>query len=295
MKTPPPVTGFSSRVLVPVILSFVLIACGSNTQIPTPVTNIPGPSITPASSPDTPTAFPPDTQPVSTVSKSLPSNTPEPPSSTPVLLGAIQGKVTRDSSSGRSPISGASITVSGSPELATKTNADGIFFLPDLQPGKYTLVASASQSSNAIQVVQVLAGETIQADFPLIAILPIVPTITPATKGEIEGRVTLRGLDGVDRPVKGAPVDVAGWPALTATTNGDGQYDIRNLQPGQYYLIARTTSAFSSYVPVQVTAGVTGVADFPLLSILPGPPPTIQDENQRPTEWKTSSRRLCLD
>jgi hypothetical protein len=290
MKIPTPVTSLSSRVFVPVILSFVLMACGSTTQVPTRVTKIPRPSNTPASLPDTLTPLPPNTQPVSTVSKSLPSNTPEPPSNTPeplrntpvppsntpVLLGAIQGRVTRDSSSSSSPVSGAKISVSGSPELTTKTNADGIFSLPDLLPGEYTLIASASLSSNSTQVVQVSAGETVQADFSLIAYLPVNPTITPATIGEIKGRVTLRGLDGVDRPVKGAPVEVAGWPALTATTNGDGQYDILNLQPGQYYLIARTAGTFSSYVPVSVAAGETSVADFPLLSIQPGPPPTIQ-------------------
>jgi hypothetical protein len=283
MKIPPPVTSLSLRVLVPVILSFVLVACGSTTQVPTRVTKIPGPSKTPASLPDTPTTNPPDTQPVSTVSPGLPSSTPEPPrstpeppSNTPALLGSVQGRVIQTSSSGSSPVSGASITVSGSPELTTKTKADGFYLLPDLPPGAYTLRASTLDSSSSFQVVQVIAGETVEADFSLIAVLP-TETSTPAVReGEIEGRVTLRGLDGIDRPVKGAPVEVAGWPALTATTNGDGQYDIRNLQPGQYYLIARTAGAFSSYVPAQVTAGETSIADFPLLSIIPGPPLTIQ-------------------
>jgi hypothetical protein len=124
--------------------------------------------------------------------------------------------------------------------------------------------------------VQVVAGGTVQADFSLITVLPTNTSTIPVSKGEIDGRVTLRGQDGVDRPVNGVPVEVAGWPATTTTTNGDGQYNIRDLQPGQYYLIARATGALSSYVPVQVTAGVTSVADFLLLRISQAPPPTIQ-------------------
>jgi hypothetical protein len=274
MKIHSLVTDLFSRILVPVFLSVVLIACGPTKQAQTSVTIVPGPTNTPSSLPDTLTPLPPNTPPI--ISTGLPGDTPKSPSITPTMLGSIQGKVIRASSSGSSPISGASITVSGRPELTTKTNADGFYVLTDLQPGTYTLMASTSSAANSFQVVQVVAGGTVQADFSLITVLPTTPSPIPVSKGEIEGRVTLRGLDGVDRPVEGAPVEVAGWPALTTTTNGNGQYNIRDLQPGQYYLIARTSGTLSSYVPVQVTAGETSVADFPLLSIIPGPPPTIQ-------------------
>jgi hypothetical protein len=298
MKVPTIITYWFSRVLVPVFLGVLVTACGSTSQPPTGTTILPERSESmPSPPPNTPTPFAPNTLPVltgppgpgtttpqqetgvtsapATISPVPQGETQESPSDTPTLLGSIQGNVIQSSSSGSSPVSGAKITVASRPELVTETNADGFYALTDLQPGEYTLKASTSAAESSFQAVQVVAGETTPLDFTLMAGLPTA-TLTPASRGGIQGQVTVRSLDGVDQPAKGAAVEVAGWPSLATTADQDGRYTIVDLQPGEYYLIARTTDTLSSYVPVQVAAGVIEVANFLLLKIIPGPPLTIQ-------------------
>ncbi|MFN3532324.1 MAG: carboxypeptidase regulatory-like domain-containing protein [Candidatus Brocadia sp.] len=102
-----------------------------------------------------------------------PQTTPIPtPTGTPSETGNIVGAVTDDETG--AGIVGA--TVSTDTGLTTATIINGAYAFRNIATGDYILTASASGYITASQLVTVVAGETIRADFELI---PGTPTPTP--------------------------------------------------------------------------------------------------------------------
>ena len=82
-----------------------------------------------------------------------------------VMTGTISGFVS-DYAGANTPIAGASITLNGK-GITKVTGSDGRFEFTDLEPGTYTIAASANTYQSTTKQVTVYAGQTINCDFQL--------------------------------------------------------------------------------------------------------------------------------
>lgn len=110
-------------------------------------------------------------------------------------------------------------------------------------PARATVAASAGRTPGAAE------GSPTRSAAARATVLPVAPPTAAAPQGKaalasLSGRVTLRG----GRPIPGIPVtlyrhDVAGvarwWDAVAATrSDADGRYQLRDLPPGSYKVMA---------------------------------------------------------
>ena len=152
---------------------------------------------------------------------------------------------------------------------------DGTFRLTGLQPGRYTLVASAETLDYATTTYVDATGSS------AIAVMEGQPTdvsIVMPLGGRISG--TLRDATS-GAPLAGCvnvelPATPPAWPTHVSSTcsDADGRYVIRALSPGTYLVNANSSHHTSFYfdgvkgpaaaTPVAVAAGATATADFAL-------------------------------
>jgi MFS family permease len=157
------------------------------------------------------------------------------------LLGAatIGGRVRVSSGE---PLAAATVTltdVRGQVIGAAATGSDGGYALPDLQPGDYTLTATARHTLPVAQAVTVDLGRHL-----FDVVLPLSVTVS--------GTVRVASLR---QPVLDATVtlvDADGHLAGTTVTGDDGRYEFTGLLPGTYTLTAR------GFAPIAVQVDLFG-------------------------------------
>ncbi len=186
---------------------------------------------------------------------------PEPP-----LAGAVAGTVTDGSSE---PIAGATVVLEDSGHSAT-TDANGTYLVDDVVPGDYTVTASADGYETASQSINVVEDETATADF---ALAPL-----PAEAGSLSGTVT---DDDSGAGIEGATIDlastVADGPSYPATTDGNGDYLIEEVEPGEYLAtVSAPDYEDSSAQAVTIEPGELQTLDVALTPV-PGEDPPDED------------------
>lgn len=125
-----------------------------------------------------------------------------------------------------------------------ESDPSGHFTLRDLEPGSYLVMVQApgyAAPTSEARWVQICSGEEVtKLDLPLVS------------ESAISGRVT----DGEGRPVTNAKVTLLRnisfrfgernlMPAGGGITDENGEYRVRNLRPGEYFVIAFPTEAGS--------------------------------------------------
>jgi subtilisin family serine protease/Tol biopolymer transport system component len=146
------------------------------------------------------------------------------------------------------------VTISGAGSRAHRTDSDGRY-TARVEPGRYTLSLSRFGYVTATVPDVVVSDDTFtQVDVEL----------QPAASGGVAGRVT--NADSA-HSVPGVTVTIVNVPAdLTATTDGEGEFEIPLIPVGSYQIEARTRWATVTQ-QIVVTAGATAVVDLRL------PPP----------------------
>lgn len=130
-------------------------------------------------------------------------------------------------------ISGATISVQGAKGSYTTTKS-GAYFL-QLSSGTYTLSAEVSGYMTGSQTVSVNSLNTTTQNIGL--------TVAPKTasiSGTVKDKKKSSPMEGVTITLKKKKV------TTTATTDGDGNYSITDLEPGKYTLTAKK-SGYKSY------------------------------------------------
>lgn len=158
------------------------------------------------------------------------------------LPGAVtvEGRVRGNSGE---PLADATVTltdVRGQVIGAAATGSDGGYALSDLQPGDYTLTATAGDTLPVAQALTVDRPGTHRFDVVLPSSVTIAGTVRAATLRQplLDAMVTL--------------VDPDGHLARTTVTGDDGRYEFTSLLPGTYTLTA------SGYAPVAVQVDLFG-------------------------------------
>lgn len=171
--------------------------------------------------------------------------------------GTIAGTVTDSATT--DPISGASIEVFDATILIATavTDPQGNYQIPDLAPGDYSVVAIATNFQTQIQQATVQAQNTTVVNFAL-NILPgaISGTVTDATTTD---------------PLANTAIIVFQNQTIvgSALTDVNGNYQVPNLAPGNYFVVAIASGYRTAFSQESVTAGATTVANF-ALDLLPG-------------------------
>ncbi|WP_371784524.1 S8 family serine peptidase [Streptosporangium subroseum] len=159
-------------------------------------------------------------------------------------LGALKGTVT----AGGSPVSAATLTVTGPLSRTVTTAQDGTYSLPRLMVGDYQITVKKFGYDDAAATVTVVVDQTVTEDVSL--------TVKPS--GTVSGTVTAAGA-----PEAGAAVVAAGTPVSTVT-DAAGRYQL-TLPNGDYELNVTPVSrcAGGLTVPITVSGDLTKAIDLP--------------------------------
>ncbi|HEV7826597.1 MAG TPA: MFS transporter [Mycobacteriales bacterium] len=158
------------------------------------------------------------------------------------LVGAstLEGRVLRQSGE---PASGATVTLTdarGEVVGAAVAGTDGEYELADLNPGDYTLTATALGARPVAQAVSLDGTGGRRYDLVLASNGALAGAVLSATSGAPVREASVALVDGFG--------NVAAW----TLTGEDGWYDFRDLPPGTYTLTA------SGYAPVAARVEVAG-------------------------------------
>ena len=150
------------------------------------------------------------------------------------------------------PITGANIALlQGSTSITLLlTDSNGAWTVPNLAPGSYTVVVTASAYQSSVTGALVQATTT-----------TAVTTLLVAQPGSVVGQVTNNAT-----PLSGATVDVLQDVTVVATalSDGNGNYTIHSLAPGSYTIRA-SDSGFNTVVQgLVITASQQSTANFSL-------------------------------
>jgi len=169
--------------------------------------------------------------------------------------GSITGRV-YDSSTGLGA-SGATVAFSvGSVTTSATADGNGNYAFSNVTEGSYSLTASGSGYVSQTASVAVAPGTAVTQNFAL----PLLP-------GSISGQVT----DATTGTAIGGAIvsyTVTGT-TVSATTNGNGNYNLTNVPPGTYTLTASAAGYISQSQAVTVVTNATTSQNFSLV-ILPG-------------------------
>lgn len=193
-----------------------------------------GPSSAPSPTPP-PSASPLPVPSLTPLPGILPTPTPTPSLTKAAISGQVIDTVTH------LPIVGA--TISLSPGGATTiTDVNGNFSL-GVNPGTYTVTASATGYNSASQTVSVNGGQTQIVSFKLVSL-----TATGSIKGVVTDSVTAA-------PIAGATVKLSdGWATITDL---NGNFSFPAVLYGTYTITASAAGYLSQSQPVTVKAGHT--------------------------------------
>ena len=248
-------SSFPSAGLVAVnVHSLTLSSYGNSTQRPAPLslsvladarqdaraTATAAPTLTPGPTPVRTTVRPTATpSPTPTMSAS-PTPVPTPtitssPTPTPPGTGTIYGQVL--DSQTRTPIVGASVSAGS---VSTSTDNNGNYSL-SLNPGTYTVVASAPIYNSASQTVTVKAAQRLLLNFKLVSI---------TAYGSVSGTVT-NALTG--DPVVGATVALS--DGMMRITDANGSFSYAIVLNGSYTLTVSAVGYTTQSQPVTVKPG----------------------------------------
>ncbi|GGS39296.1 carboxypeptidase regulatory-like domain-containing protein [Actinokineospora fastidiosa] len=136
-------------------------------------------------------------------------------------VGTLAGTVT-DAATG-TPVSGASVTVTGPSNRTLATGTDGAY-TSTLPVGEYAVAATAFGYGQATGTAAVTEAQTVTVDLAL----------TPAPRDTVSG-VVRNAQGGV---VANATVQILGTPLAAVTTNGEGAYSIADVPHGTYQIRA---------------------------------------------------------
>jgi len=166
--------------------------------------------------------------------------------------GTIAGTVT--SSANGSPIPGTEISVFNNLTLmgTAITDPNGNYAIPGLAPGSYAVVANAANFDISAVGAIVTANNTTIINFAL----------TPLT-GKIAGTVT---NSASNTPIAGATIQVYNGLVLyaTALTDPSGNYNIPNLLPDTYTVVAIASGFRIQAKTATVSSNQTTVVNFSL-------------------------------
>ena len=141
-----------------------------------------------------------------------------------VMTGTISGFVS-EYAGANTPIAGASITLNGK-GITKVTGSDGRFEFTDLEPGTYTIAASANTYQSTTKQVTVYAGQTINCDFQLAKASSNVE-ISPLTlafgtdNDQLTFTITNRNSSALQYSISGYPSCLSVSPA-SATVAAKG-------------------------------------------------------------------------
>ncbi|HOR27659.1 MAG TPA: carboxypeptidase regulatory-like domain-containing protein, partial [Candidatus Sumerlaeota bacterium] len=151
------------------------------------------------------------------------------------------------------------------------TDENGNYETPPLRPGQYLLVVRARGYEPARRMAEVRSGETTEVNFSLVPFVPVEP-------GSITGLV----LDGLtSQPIAGAliffapvvpdapdgsvaPHDDLADHLPSVRTDNTGRYQIDDLRPGRYRLIARARGYLPATARAEVQSGQSTRVNFAL-------------------------------
>ncbi|GAB4322369.1 MAG: hypothetical protein Kow0074_13860 [Candidatus Zixiibacteriota bacterium] len=171
----------------------------------------------------------------------------------------ISGTVRDDA---QSPISGATVTLSGPVNRQTTTDTQGQFEFADVPAGGYTLGASAPGYTSDSRGITAVAGVPLTGeDFTLSKLVySISGTVTDSVTGDA---------------IAFATIDLSGPDSQSTATNRSGQYSFGDLPAGQYTITVTadtyigksrnvtisTSSLTEDFVlaPVSVTTTLSGI------------------------------------
>ncbi len=164
--------------------------------------------------------------------------------------GSISGCVTDDRGS---PVADAYIQVAET-ELSTQTDSSGHYVIADLQPGTYSLTASAySMVETECDSIQVHYDLETECNFDVLS----GRGLQPAT-GCITGRVD----NAFGEPIVCGAVMIRGT-AMGSLTDSLGIYQINYVEPGTYTLLASVIGYGRTNSPsIKVFPGNTSVFHF---------------------------------
>ena len=153
------------------------------------------------------------------------------------LLGSIAGTADRTDSQDDA---GIRLEIVGTHYDPVLSGPGGVFTIPDLFPGAYTLRASSQGYQTVDKHVTITAGQTTD----------VVVRLDPAVGGEVRGSVSLQGA-GI--PL-GARVFAEGQPEV-AYANAVGAYDLEPVGPGSIVLSANYSGRMPMAQLVTVPSG----------------------------------------
>ena len=146
-------------------------------------------------------------------------------------------------------ISGATISANGPSQQVNTTDANGYYTISGLAPGPYVIAASASGYVGQSHTLFVYETGTTPLDFRLhlLSIMGRVSDSSTPSLGIAEANVTMG--------------------AYFVLTDSTGQYEMLNIPDGTYTVAATAPGYTNESQSVDVSAGVSTVADFGLSQV----------------------------
>ena len=128
-------------------------------------------------------------------------------------------------------IQGITISISTDPPRAFTTGAGGIFIIPNIPAGTYTISAAGTDYNENTTSVTVVSSQTIISRFTLTP-------MTVTTTSSISGTIT----DSVGNTISGAVVIISTDPEMNTVTNNAGVFTFSNVPAGTYEITVITPS-----------------------------------------------------
>ncbi|OGR33496.1 MAG: hypothetical protein A2091_10110 [Desulfuromonadales bacterium GWD2_61_12] len=169
--------------------------------------------------------------------------------------GSIKGLISA-AVDGR-PLSGATITVTGSFSGSTVTGADGTFILEGT-PGSVTITVSKAGYAPLTGTGTVSVGGVLVVNLQMTELIP-VPT-TSVLAGTVHDGVTLA-------PVPGAVISPLGENPVA--TDAQGVFTISNLAPGTCEVTVSASGYASQHYQIMTVAGVNADMEILLMPLAP--------------------------
>ncbi|MCA0989644.1 carboxypeptidase regulatory-like domain-containing protein [Guptibacillus algicola] len=170
--------------------------------------------------------------------------------------GTVTGTVLTSSGD---PISGAVINIrddrTGAEITQAVTNEQGAYTALGLAPGNYTIIAQAEDFQSQFKGATIVSDQTTIVDFSMLP-----------NPSSVSGTI-INAEDGL--PITGSMIeiqiiDAAGSLVTTAFTNLDGEYEVNDLTPGTFSIIASATDFQTNSATVSLLPGELKVVNIEL-------------------------------